>query len=243
MIPTTERHAIIWKLLSGGACLLLALNSLSAVQPGRAETQSSAKPAQMNRSDSEVRGGLQEDEQLEPGKPVERELAGRKIDSYRVILREGQFVHVTVSTQEAGMVMTFLSPDGKQVTEMSSQSTQGIVLKAVAEVAGDYRLQLRPRNEQSPPAKYVIKIEEVRVATPQDRKQSAADLVFAAAQQMEEKGTAEALKDALKEYDEASRLMRDLGDHKGEAVTHDRMVSSTKSWAIIIKRLSTTTVP
>lgn len=224
MIPTTERHAITWKLLSGGACLLLALNSLSAVQPGRAETQSSAKPAQMNRSGSEVRGGLQEDEQLEPGKPVERELAGRKIDSYRVILSEGHFVHVTVSTQEPGMVMTLLDPDGKQVTEMSSQnSAQGIVLRAVAEVAGDYRIQLRPRNEQSPPQRYVIKIEAVRVATPQDRKQCAADMAFAAAQQMEEKGTAEALKDALKEFDEASRLMRELGDHKGEAVTLNRM--------------------
>jgi tetratricopeptide (TPR) repeat protein len=178
----------------------------------------------MNRSGSEVRGGLQENEQLEPGKPVERELAGRKIDSYRVILREGQFLHVTVSTQEAGMVMTLLGPDGKQVTEMSSQnSTQEIMLRTVAAVAGDYRLQLRLRNDQSQPERYVIKIEELRVATPRDRKQCAADLAFAAARQMEEKGKAEAWKDALKEYTEASRLMRDMGDHKGEAKTLNRM--------------------
>ncbi|MGA9768014.1 MAG: CHAT domain-containing tetratricopeptide repeat protein [Blastocatellia bacterium] len=178
----------------------------------------------MNRRGDEVRGGLQENEQLEPGKPVERELAGREIDSYRVILREGQFLHVTVSPQEAGMVMTLLGPDGKQVTEMSSQnSTQGLMLRAIATVAGDYRLQLRLRNEQSQPERYVIKIEELRVATPQDRKQCAADLAFAAARQMEEKGAAEGWKDALKEYTEASRLMRDLGDHKGEAVSLNRM--------------------
>ena len=209
MIPTTQRHAIIWKLSSVGACLLLALNCLAAAQP-----------AQMDRSGSELRGGLEEEEQLEPGKPLEGELAGRKIDSYRVILREGQFVRVTVSTQEADIVITLLGPDGKQVAEMSSQNSTGEnMLRAVAAVDGDYRLQLRLMNEQSPPEKYIIKIEELRVATSQDRKQCAADLAFAAAQRMEEKGTAEALKDALKEFDEASRLMRELGDHKGEAIT------------------------
>jgi CHAT domain-containing protein/Tfp pilus assembly protein PilF len=178
----------------------------------------------MNQNGSEVRGGLQEDEQLKPDKPVERELVGRKIDSYRVILKEGEFLQVTVVTQDAGMVMTLLDPDGKQVAEMSNQNSgQAIVLRAVAEIAGDYRLQLRSRNEQSQRQGYLIKIEELRVATPNDKKRCAADLTFAAARQMEEKGTTEALKDALKVYDEVSSLMRDLGDYKGEAVTLNRM--------------------
>jgi CHAT domain-containing protein/Tfp pilus assembly protein PilF len=177
----------------------------------------------MNPGGSQITAALQAYKQLEPGKPVDGELAKGKIDSYRVMLRAGQFVHVTVSTRGPDVVMSLLGPDGKQAAETSGRDKQGVMLRAVAAVAGDYRLQLRQRNEQSPPQRYVVKIEELRAATPEDREQFAADSAFAAARQLEEKGTPEALKDALKEYGEAFRLMRDVGDHKGEAKTLNRM--------------------
>ena len=244
MIPTTERHAIIWKLLSIGARTLLVFACLSTVQPGRAEAQSSAQPAQIKTGGSEITVDLKADEQLEPGKSVERELAVGEIHSYRVILTAGQFLRVVVSTKEDGTFVTLLGPDGKQVIEIfSHNSKQGMMIRAVAEAAGDYRLQLRPRNERTPAGKYAVKIEELRVATLQDRKQFAADLAFTVARQLEEKGTEEASKDALK------NTMNHCLWCERQAITKEKptpltvSVSFTKDWAIIIKRLSITTGP
>ncbi|HEX5731891.1 MAG TPA: CHAT domain-containing protein [Blastocatellia bacterium] len=176
-------------------------------------------------SNNEIAVNQLEDERLEPGKPIARKLAGGELHSYRVILSAGQFLHAVIEEQGIDTVITLFGPDSKQIVKIDGPNSKpgSKLLQAVAEVEGDYRLEVRAMEKQASAGKYVIKIEELRVATSQDRKRFAAELAFAAASRLEEQGTAEALKEALEKYDETLLLMRDAGNHKGEAYAIDRM--------------------
>jgi CHAT domain-containing protein/tetratricopeptide (TPR) repeat protein len=231
MVLRTDYHSIIWKLLSGGACLLLVVACLSWIPLCGAETEARAQPAHMRVDNNEIAVDRLADGQLEPGKLVERRLVGGEIHSYRIMLTAGQFLNVVINQQGINVVMTLFGPDGKLIIEIdiSDSDHRPEPLHVVADVDGSYRLEVRARDKQSRAGKYVVKTEQLRVATPQDRKWFVADLTLAAASQLNMKGTAQGARDALEKYKEALSLMRDAGNRKGEAYTLDRIGSTYKS--------------
>lgn len=212
MILRTERYSIIRKSLSAVVCLLLAVTWLSGTHLCRA-------------SNNEITINRLEDWQLEPGTPIERKLAGGEIHSYQVILSAGEFLQVILEEEEIETEMMLFGPDSKQIIEIVSYNSKhgSKLLQAVAESDGNYRIEVRAMEKQAATGKYVIKIEQLRVATLQDRKWFAADLTFSAASKLMAKGTAETFRDALKKYNEALLLMRDAGNRKGEAHTLERI--------------------
>lgn len=202
MIPRTERHLIIRKLLSGGACLLLLVTWLSGIPLCGA-------------GNNEIAVSQLEDERLEPGKPIGRKLAGGEMHSYRVTLGAGQFLQVIIEEQGIETVITLFGPDSNQIIKIDGLNGKpgSKLLQAVAEYEGDYGVEVRAMEKQSPAGKYVIKIEGLRVATLQNRKQFAADLTFAAASRFEEK------QKALDYYNKSLLLSRDLKARRIEALT------------------------
>jgi CHAT domain-containing protein len=118
-------------------------------------------------------------EQLEPGKPIERELAGGQSHSYRVTLDAGQYLRLLVDQRGIDVVVQLLGPDGKLVmrTDSDSRSHGEETVEQVAEAAGSYRLTVQPRQKRAAAGGYQIRIEEVRAATEDDRAlQEARDL-------------------------------------------------------------------
>jgi len=64
----------------------------------------------------------QESRALEPGKPVERELAGSEVHSYQFTLTSGQYLHVAVDQAGIDVVVVLRGPDGMQLVEMDGLS-------------------------------------------------------------------------------------------------------------------------
>src|SRR5437870_3083520 len=63
---------------------------------------------------------------LEPGKPIERELAGGQAHSYQITLSAGQYLNVMVEQQGIDVVVALFGPDGKKLIEVDSPNgTQG----------------------------------------------------------------------------------------------------------------------
>jgi hypothetical protein len=56
-----------------------------------------------------------EPQRLEPGKPVEREIAGGQEHAYQIALRAGQFTRVVVEPKGIGLTVSLTAPDGKQI--------------------------------------------------------------------------------------------------------------------------------
>jgi CHAT domain-containing protein/tetratricopeptide (TPR) repeat protein len=107
---------------------------------------------------------------LEPGQPIRRELAGGQQHTYHIGLSAGQFVRVIVEQQGIDVVIQLSGPGGEQLEEFDAESrTQGQEsVWQVAEVAGTYRLTVRPQRKETPAGAYEIRVEELRAATEND---------------------------------------------------------------------------
>ncbi|MCI0621020.1 MAG: tetratricopeptide repeat protein [Acidobacteria bacterium] len=154
------------------------------------------------------------------GVQVEREIAGGKSHTYEFNVNSGEYVHVVVDQRGVDLVVTLLGPDGRRLAEVDDegfvQGTERIYL--IAEASGDYRLEMRPRMKDAAGGHYEIRIEEQRLATPQDRRRAAAQNVYWEAQTLRQ-GAAESRREAVEKYSEALTVWRALGDRQKEAHT------------------------
>jgi CHAT domain-containing protein/Flp pilus assembly protein TadD len=109
--------------------------------------------------------------QLEPGRPIERELAGGQYHSYRMALIAGQYVKLVVDKRGIDVTVKLFGPDGKQITEFESEiRMQGEeTVEWVAEEAGSYRLDVVVKQKDALPGGYEIQVVELRRATERDR--------------------------------------------------------------------------
>jgi len=156
---------------------------------------------------------------LKLGAPIEREMAGGEAHTYRVTLASGQYMHVVVDQRGIDVVVTLFGPDGQPIIEMDSPNdTHGPEpVSVIAEVSGDYRLEVRALDKEAIAGRYEARIEELREPTPPDRIRIAAEKTFAEGQKLREQGTAESLRKAIEKYKEALPLWRAVGDRRGEA--------------------------
>jgi hypothetical protein len=58
---------------------------------------------------------------LEPGKPIERELASGQSHSYQITLAVGQYLLAVVDQRGIDVVVQLLGPDDKQILEFDSE--------------------------------------------------------------------------------------------------------------------------
>jgi CHAT domain-containing protein/Tfp pilus assembly protein PilF len=113
----------------------------------------------------------QQARQLEPGKPIERELAGGQSHSYQMTLIAGQYVKLIVRQRGIDVVARLFGSDGKQFAEFDSEiRTQGEeTVSWVSEEAGNYRVDLLSKYKYPAAGRYEIQVIELRSTTENDR--------------------------------------------------------------------------
>jgi len=158
---------------------------------------------------------------LEPGRPIERELAGVESHSYRLILSAGQFLRAVFDQRGINLFITLYGPDGQKLADIDSPNgAEGPEpVSLIAETSGSYRLEVRAWHKDAPKGRYNAKIEELRAATPRDQIRVAAERAFAEATILGGQGTAESQRKAIEKYREVIPLWRSLGDRQQEAYT------------------------
>ena len=108
---------------------------------------------------------------LEPGKPIERELAGGQSHSYQITLAADQYLLAVVEQRGIDVVVQLLGPDDKPIMEFDSEIRDDgpEPVSQVAEVSGSYRLNLQAKHQKAPAGRYEIRVVELRAATERDR--------------------------------------------------------------------------
>jgi CHAT domain-containing protein/Tfp pilus assembly protein PilF len=108
---------------------------------------------------------------LEPGNPIEQELAGDQSHSYQMTLVAGQYAKLVVEQRGIDVVVKLIGPDGKQVTEFDDESrTQGQeTVEWVAEGGSSYRADVVAKYKNAGTGRYEIQVVELRLATENDR--------------------------------------------------------------------------
>jgi len=114
--------------------------------------------------------------EFEPGKPIERELAGGDVHAYSINLTAGQFLSVTVDQRGIDVVVALFGPDGKQLIEVDSPNgTKGPEpVSFVAKSSGAHQIKVRSSDKAAGPGRYEVKVEALRTATPREKLESQA---------------------------------------------------------------------
>ncbi|MBC7911249.1 MAG: tetratricopeptide repeat protein [Pyrinomonadaceae bacterium] len=156
---------------------------------------------------------------LQQGELIERELNGGEAHAYTIALVSNQFLRAVADQRGIDVVLTLLAPDGKKLIEVDSpngeQGPENIL--TIIEAAGNHLLEVRSLERQAKPGRYALKLEELRAATPQDKSRVAAVKVYDEAVLLRNQGEADALRMAIKKFEESASLWRAASEQAEES--------------------------
>jgi CHAT domain-containing protein/Tfp pilus assembly protein PilF len=159
----------------GSWLLYYGLSLTICVSPIQMQAASAALyTGKVVKPDNGVVGAAPQDQparELEPGKPIERELSGGQSHSYQLKLVGGQYVKLVVDQRGINVVLKLLGEGGKQIAAFDDEiRTQGQeVASWVAEGVGSYRIDVQAKDKNAVAGRYEIAITELRIATEDDR--------------------------------------------------------------------------
>ena len=167
---------------------------------------------------------------LEPGRAVEREIAGGESHTYQLVLQAGQFVRVVVEQNGIDVAVALIAPDGKQLAEanLSSGAFGQEPLSHEAAVSGDYRIVVRTIAATAPKGAYQVRQEVKAAATAQDKQRIAAELLLAEAARLSQQGAVTAAQ-TIEKAQQSLPLWRELADQYWEAHTLNRIGNAWSS--------------
>ena len=191
---------------------------IRAGAPAATSLRPVAPPAQAPASERGAATSAQENDSLEPGKPVERKLSGDQSHFYKITMISGQYLHIVVAQQGIDVAVALFTPDGKKIVEVDSNHSldESETISAISEMAGAYLIEVRSTEKTAKAGHYEIKIEELRAATAEDNHRVAGEAIFREAGQLKD-GTREARRKSIEKYHEALELYRRATDRKGDA--------------------------
>src|SRR5215471_3519686 len=186
--------------------LILAASALAAPHKIAVASPSQAVP----QSDPAI-------QQLEPGKPIERDLSGGQSHSYLIKAPAAQYMWVTVEQKRINAVVSAFDPAGKKIFEADIfpvGDTESVW--AVAETSGDYRVDVRSADKTASPGSYRITLKELRPVTDKDRKFAGAMTLVASAISLYMQSTPDYHK-AIETFDQAIPLLHAIDQVAWEA--------------------------
>src|SRR5262249_41661609 len=111
--------------------------------------------------------------ELLPNRRVERDLSGTETHIYKIMLSAGDYLRVFINPnpQSTKIRSQLLAPGGSSDVGVYFLPTGGQdrYVSLIAEVSGDYGLQIRSDESAASLKHYEITVEEMRPATEQDR--------------------------------------------------------------------------
>jgi CHAT domain-containing protein/Tfp pilus assembly protein PilF len=180
-------------------------------------------PLEISSQLSITRELLQDDQNnqlLEPNKPIKSEMSGGQRRKYLLRLKEGEYAHVVVEQRGIDVVVK-LSVQGREILKVDSPNgTQGPEnVRVVAENSGDYEVEVSSSEGGAKQGQYEIRIEELRVASQQDRYRIAVNRILTEAQQLNTQNDEQSKISAIAKYEEARKLWQLLTDAQSEGET------------------------
>jgi len=175
---------------SCAAVSFLCFLFLVAPVAGARDSRAFLSPVRLNpRSDFVGQEGA-EMRSLEPGKQIERDLSSGQSHSYQVQLAADQYLKVAIEQRGIDLVAALFGPDGKKLAEANSaKGRQGTELLAfIADLAGNYRIEVRPAEKDGVSGGYAIKIIALRTPTADDRALEQASRLLAESRALRQKG-------------------------------------------------------
>src|SRR5215216_2257090 len=186
----------------------------------QAAAQNNPSPALRESPGKQGPAALGNSYKLELQKAMERELSSNEVHYYRLEIMDGYFIHVQVLQQGIDVVLTLRDPRGQEILRIDSPNgTNGPEsLSYIAKTGGTYSVTIAPLNKKTLTGRYLVKLENARLALSEDSKRVEAERAFAKGLDLSNvtEGPREA---ALVQYNRALTLFGEIGDRYFEGLT------------------------
>jgi CHAT domain-containing protein/Tfp pilus assembly protein PilF len=148
------------------------------------------------------------------GVHVERTIDKSGSDTIRIPLAAHQFVRIEAVQNGADFAVTLRDPQGHALMQADSINSRygPETVIAVTESAGDYTLEVKAGNPSDLPARYELRLIELREAKPGDQEIVAAHRAYAEAEQLRVQQTAEGIRAAIERLETSLDFFRNSGD-------------------------------
>jgi CHAT domain-containing protein/Tfp pilus assembly protein PilF len=199
------------RLLFAALVLLSCSSAFSTVEPSRPPRPTFLSPTQ-EKDTTVVR--------LEPGKAVEKTLAGGGSDSYEIQVMAGQFLHAVVDQLGIDVALTLSGPDGKRIATMDSPNgTLGPEeISTTANSSGSFQLKIVSGDENAAAGRYRVSVEPLRAPTDADRALISAERILVKAFEKASSQNADKRREAIQLYEESIPLWQAAGNSYEEAL-------------------------
>ena len=157
---------------------------------------------------------------LTAGSVIEREIGGDEQHVYLLPLTAGQFARIVVEQSAVDAVLALLKPDGQPSADVNNYPLyEPEYLSLIAETDGVYQLKISAADPKAARAKYKIRVEDWRAATPRDSQFVDAERKFSEATKLLRRGKVDSLPQAAAIYEAALQRWRELGERRYEMKT------------------------
>lgn len=161
---------------------------------------------------------------LELKKPIEREISNTETHTYKVTVSAQNYLVIGV-IQKVDVIVTVLDSNRKKIQEVDNPF--GIQLaetiRQIPETDTEYFLEVKILDPKSKPGRYTISLEILRLATEEDRLRMTAENLFADADVLANKRTAESYKLSEEKFQQSLPLFQQLKDKRREHYVVDRL--------------------
>ncbi len=158
--------------------------------------------------------------------PIEREITGSELHTFRLRLNGGQFIRAIFDQRGIDVSLALIGPDGAKLLEVDSPNGAWGPEPLFFEVAheGVYIIEVRPRASWAGPGRYEF-LMEARRPLPSDEMKFPAERAFAEATRLLVDKEASSLRRGIAKYEEALNQFRLIGDYRGEITTLTTLAS------------------
>ena len=157
-----------------------------------------------------------QDIQLRP--PIQREIGGTELHSYRVVLPAAHLAHFTIDQLPIDVSISLFGPDNVLVTKHDLRTSgESESISILSDIAATYRLEVQARDESGSKGSYRITMDELRPAKDQDKARIAAERMFSTAMQLLVAENEETRRKALEKFEQGRSLAQSGGDQASEA--------------------------
>jgi len=141
-------------------------------------------------------------------------IKGGESHSYLIKLVAGQFLRALIEQQGIDLTVSLFRPDGSPIGVSDSPNEQSGPEPAllVADVSGEYRIEVRAPNSRAAAASYQIKIVALREASETDKQHVVAQRAFDEAQKLRRQPDATSKRASIAKYQESIPLFEAAGD-------------------------------
>jgi len=167
--------------------------------------------------------GQAEAREIVSGEVIEREIAAGETHSFRISMVEGQYLCTFVKGEEINLLVQLNEPGGEKVFERSrNHRLRPEDIFALARQPGDYILTVSATLAETR-GRYTIRIEDLRIALPDDHNRVAAERAMAEAEILSKNRAAESVRKAIGKLEEAIANYRAIRNLRGEAAALNLM--------------------